>query len=95
MRRSHLGINSIVLTALMFLTGGCGPAAAPSVSTAGQAEKPAVKKILNLADSYEPKAIIETFVEGHQTSGNNVKALVHDTLLGTPAFQVDEPLLAA
>ena len=52
------------------------------------------KKVLTLADSYEPKAITETFVEGHQTTGNNLKSIVQDNLLNSPQFQTYEPQLA-
>ena len=80
---------------LAMLTVGCAPPLQTSVQPQqGVQEKPASKKVITMADSYEPKAITETFVVGKQTTNNNIKAIVNDNLLKTLQFQVYEPQLA-
>src|SRR5439155_24687077 len=75
-------------------TNACGPSASVTNPSSATNPNPVAKKVLTLADSYEPKAITETFVEGHQTTGNNLKSIVQDNLLTSPQFQTYEPQLA-
>src|SRR5256885_13725750 len=79
---------SVVLVAV----AACAPVG-PAATTSRPADRPTVRKVLTLADAYEPKAITETFGE-KQTTGNNVKAIVHDALVYLPQFQSYAPQLA-
>lgn len=75
---------------------GCAPNAATTSPGAGQSQAPAAKKILVIADSYEPPAITQTFINNAPSSaGNNIMRIVHEGLVYTPEFQVNEPGLAS
>jgi len=88
----HPRLALVAAIGIALAVNACAPAGTTS-TTPGQADRPAVRKILTLADSYEPKAITETFGE-KQTTGNNVKAIVQDGLVYNPQFQSYEPQLA-
>src|SRR5207248_2969258 len=84
-----------VALGLAMLTVGCAPPSQTSVQPQQSVEeKPAAKKVITMADSYEPKSITETFVVGKQTTNNNIKSIVNDNLVKTLQFQVYEPQLA-
>src|SRR6266542_44562 len=80
------------LVALVVGMAACAPASRPT-SDAAAPDRPAVRKVLTLADAYEPKAITETFGE-KQTTGNNLKAIVQDSLVYLPTFQTYDAQLA-
>src|SRR5687767_12445499 len=83
-----------ILIALVTVVVACAPAETGRVQP-NAAEKPAAaRKVVTMADAYEPKAITETFVVGKQTTGNNVRPIVHDNLFKNPEFQTYEPQLA-
>jgi peptide/nickel transport system substrate-binding protein len=90
----------VVISALLLvLASACAPAAeGPKGTTApasALAPAAAVKKILTIADGYEPTSVIGTFAVGHQqTGGNNVRRIVHDDLVAQPQFQQYQPRLA-
>src|SRR4051812_13774906 len=81
------------LVALVVGMAACAPSSRPTTSDATAPDRPAARKVLTLADAYEPKAITETFGE-KQTTGNNLKAVVQDALVYLPTFQSYQPQLA-
>jgi peptide/nickel transport system substrate-binding protein len=83
-----------VFVALVALVAACAPSTAPSTSSSNTTERAPTKKVVTVADSYEPKAITETFLAGHQTTGNNVRPIFQDNLFYNPQFGVYEPQLA-
>jgi len=88
---------STIFAAAALVATACAPTIGPESSASSPASsviQPITRKVVTFADGYEPKAITETFVPGHQSSGNNVKLIVQDALVSNPQFQVYEPQLA-
>lgn len=94
MRHVDTRFLSVLLAMITLLVGACAPAGAPTGTTSTAADRPVAKKVLTLADAYEPLAITETFIGARQSSGNNVRQLAHDGLTMNPVFGVNEPQLA-
>ena len=78
---------------LAVVAAACAPTGGGGASQPAAPAEPAVKRVVTLADSYEPKAITETFL-GQQSSGNNVRQIVQDGLVKNPQYQLYEPQLA-
>src|SRR5438045_16973 len=73
--------------------GACAPQGQAGASVPGPSA-PVSKKVLTVADTFEPKFIVESYTSEFFLNGNNVKFFVHDDLFGTIQYQNYEPQLA-
>jgi peptide/nickel transport system substrate-binding protein len=81
------------LGAALVLGIACAPSAGPASSGTGA---PPAKKIITIADTYEPKFIVENFSSGGPPlTANNIRFIVHDDLLRSLGYPIYQPQLAA
>src|SRR4051812_35518934 len=93
----HARVISLMVGLLTILASACAAQGGTTSTVPGAAERPAAaaKKTLTIADSYEPKWIVESYTTEFFPQGNNMKYLVHDNLIRTVQYQSYEPGLAA
>jgi peptide/nickel transport system substrate-binding protein len=80
---------------LLLVASACAPQGQVSGPAPSAPERPAARKVLTIADSYEPKFIIESFTSDFFPQGNNMMYLVHDNLVNTIQYQNYTPQLAS
>src|SRR5262249_46310267 len=97
MSNGRARLTCLVLSLLTVAASACAPQGQPgassSVPSSPERSAPA-RKVLTIADSYEPKFIIESYTSEFFPQGNNVKYLVQDNLVRTVQYQTYEPQLA-
>jgi peptide/nickel transport system substrate-binding protein len=92
-RSSRSAVLAGVLTVLL---GACAPQGEVAGPAPAAPERPAVKKVVTIGDTYEPKFIVESYTTGGPPlTANNMRFLVHDELLRTIQYQNYDLQLAA
>lgn len=81
---------------VVVLVSACTPQAQVNSPAAGEPAKPAVRKVLTIADAYEATGIVETFIaQKAQRTESLTRRLTHEALVITPRINQYEAQLAA
>lgn len=93
-QRGCVRLISLSVALVTALLSGCAPQGSAGGQAPGAAGQSAARKVLTVGDAYEPKFIVESYTSDFFPAGNNMKFIVHDSLLKTIQYQNYEPQLA-
>lgn len=83
------------LVGVLTLLSACAPQSSGTGPTSGAPAQPVAKKVITIADTYEPKFVVENYTTGGPPlSANNIRFIIHDDLTRSRGYQNEDPALA-